>query len=348
MALENDRVFARNWVCIGFLDDVPEPGDVRPVSVAGKSLLMLRDEAGEVRVFHNFCRHRGHRLVADSGNVRGRLVCPYHAWTYRLDGRLERAPHYYGIDDHWEVGEDDCPLSLAPVRAAVWLRLVFVDLSGEAPALDDWIRPLTERWGHYDFTHLRKGSELDYRLACNWKLAIENFIDFYHVPLVHPGLNQYTNMRDCYFIEGGDLYFGQGTHPCQPDDEAAGRLPEFPQLPSEHAQRTEALCVFPNLLITVFWDNLRTILVQPTGPTTCRERVAVFFVGESALEPELAPVREVAVDRFREFNQQDIAVVEDLQISFATTEYDGGRYSPHFDRSVAHFQDLVAGRVRTD
>ena len=345
MALENAQLFGRHWVCIGFVDDVPETGDVRPVSVAGKSLLMLRDEAGAVRVFHNFCRHRGHRLVTEAGKVRDRLVCPYHAWSYRLDGRLERAPHYHGIDAHWTVSRDDGAPSLLAVRTAVWLRLVFVDLSGEAPPLDEWMRPLTDRWKHYDFSHLRQGAEIDYRLQCNWKLAIENFIDFYHVPLVHPGLNQYTNIRDCYFIEGSDLYFGQGTHPCRPDDEATGRLPEFPRLPPEHTQRTEAICVFPNLLLTVFWDNVRAILVQPTGATTCRERVAVFFVGEAALSADLAPVREVAVDRFKEFNEQDIAVVEDLQIAHATTNYDGGRYSPHFDRNVAHFQRRVAQQL---
>ena len=340
--MEQERLFARHWVCIGFIDDVAEVGDVRPVSAAGKSLLLVRSAPDEVRVFHNYCRHRGHRLVAEPCRVTDRLVCPYHAWSYGLDGKLVRAPHYHGLDQHASGGDAGVDIALAPVRSSVWLRLVFVDLSGEAPRLEEHLAPLAERWSDYDFTLLRHGVEDNYELAGNWKLAIENFIDFYHVPLVHPALQSYTRMQDCYFVNGGEVFFGQGTYPVTPQDSAVGRLPEFPNLSQETTQRTEALCIFPNLLLTVFNDNLRAILVERDGPGRCRERVGVFFVGEEALDDRLETLREVAVDRFREFNEEDVAVIENLQLAFATTEFDGGHFSPYFDRHVRHFQRLVA------
>ena len=145
LATENERLFARRWVCVGITEDVAAPGSLRPVKAAGKSLILARDLGGAIRVFHNFCRHRGMRLIDDARTGQRVILCPYHSWSYGLDGALLKTPHAAGIDRH---DRDSLPRTLpglAPVRHHVWGPLVFVDLSGEAPTFETYIAPLAER-----------------------------------------------------------------------------------------------------------------------------------------------------------------------------------------------------------
>ena len=343
--LERRTLFANRWICIGLVDDVPRPGDATPLEVAGRSVIMTRDATGAVHVFHNYCRHRGQKILTGTVRGRSRFTCPYHAWTYALDGRLLRAPHFDGPGRHGTRPVD----GLAPVRNAVWHRLVFVNLSGDAPEFTDYIAPLERRWARYDLRTVHHAESCAYDIGSNWKLAVENFIDYYHLPHVHKGLNSYSPMEDHYPIREGDCFFGQGNARYAASDEASGRLPAFPGLSDAERSVTEAVCLFPNLLVTIFSDNLRIILVEPDGAGRCRERIEVFVVGEEAMAPDLAPVRRALVERFQSFNVEDIAIVERLQDAFATTAFDGGRLSPAFDGNIHHFHRLIAkhtGRPR--
>lgn len=145
-SLERERLFAPTWACVGFGKDVPAPGDVRPVDLMGLPLILLRDHAGEIRVFHNVCSHRGLELVTEPCRVKHHLRCPYHSWTYGLDGSLTKTPMIGG------PGRNDCPgfdrsrHGLKPVRSAVWFDVVFVNLSGTAPDFADHVAPLAENY----------------------------------------------------------------------------------------------------------------------------------------------------------------------------------------------------------
>ena len=246
---------------------------------------MTRDAEGAVHVFHNYCRHRGLKILTEAVRGRSRFTCRYHAWTYALDGRLLRAPHFDGPGRHRTEPVD----GLARVRSAVWHRLVFVNLSGDAPEFADHIAPLERRWASYDLSALRHAESRSCDIAANWKLAVENFVDYYHLPHVHKGLNSYSAMEDHYPIREGDLFFGQGNASYAPSDEATGALPAFPGLDAAERSVTEAICLFPNLLVTLFDDNLRIILVEPDGAGRCRERIEVFVVGDEAMAPEARP-----------------------------------------------------------
>ena len=340
--LERRTLFSKRWVCVGLVDDVPEPGDATPGEVAGKSVILTRDATGAVHVLHNFCRHRGMKILAEPVRRRSCLVCPYHAWTYGLDGGLVRAPHFDGPGSHGSVPVE----GLARVRSAVWHRFVFVNLSGDAPEFADWIAPLERRWARYDLRTLRRAESRTLAIGSNWKLVVENFIDYYHLPYVHKDLNRYSAMEDHYSIREGDRFFGQGNARYAASDEAAGKLPTFPGLRDADQCVTEAICLFPNLLVTIFNDNLRIILVEPSGPASCRERVEVFVVGDAAAAPELAPLRRALLKRFESFNVEDIAIVERLQDAFTTTDFDGGRLSPAFDANIYHFHRLIADHTR--
>ena len=347
MQLERRTLFGGGWHAIGFAHDVANCGDIHPVmSAAGRALLLVRGREGEIRVFYNYCRHRGMQLIPAATHGRSNIVCPYHAWCYDLDGTLIRVPHRYGFGRHHERPVD-LP-GLESVRIAQWAGLVFADLSGKAPAFESYIAPLAERWAHFDLERLVPGTGMTFEVAGNWKLAVENFIDIYHVPYVHPALNQYNNMADHYFIQEGTVVVGEGNHAFIPTDEGAGKLPRFANLTPEQDATIEAISLFPNLLLTTFNDNFRVILLEPTGPGSCRERVEIFFVGEEALVAELEPYRRAVVDRFPVFNREDVAIVERLQQSFETAAFEGANFNPFFDANVAHFQHMVAQACEED
>ncbi|MBM3541186.1 MAG: aromatic ring-hydroxylating dioxygenase subunit alpha [Alphaproteobacteria bacterium] len=341
LARENERLFGRRWVFAGLVEDAPAPGTVCPVDVAGRALLLARDGAGTLRVFHNFCRHRGMRLVDEARPARA-IVCAYHGWSYALDGALLKTPHAGGLDVHDRAGLARPIPGLKPVRHTQWGPLVFVDLSGSAPAFEDHFAPLIRRWAGYDFATLRRAASRRYEIGANWKLVIENFIDVYHLPYVHPGLESYCAMRDHSFIHDNHVFIGQSTDQYAPTDAAAGALPAIPGAPEGAASRMDAFAVFPNLCMTLFHDNLRIIHCRPDGPSKTVERVEVFLSGAAAHDPALAGPREALIRRFEEFNLEDVALVERLQASLASSAWDGGHFVGPMDGGVERFQRLIA------
>ena len=186
-ALENERMFADSWVFAGLAHELARPGDVVPVTVAGRPVLLVRDGTHEVRAFHNVCRHRCLKLVDEPGNAGPTIQCPYHSWTYRLDGALHIAPYFGGRDPRAvPAGFDRAQHGLVPVKAATWHDWIFVNLSGSAPPIEDFVAPLQRQLDGLDLTRMRHVVTVDLgEIGANWKLLMENFIEPYHVPIVH-------------------------------------------------------------------------------------------------------------------------------------------------------------------
>ena len=212
---EQDVLLARTWACIGTGRRVPEVGDAMPLEFAGLPLFMLRGHDGEVRVFHNVCSHRGMVLMDKPTRTRGAIRCPYHSWTYDLDGSLRSTPMIGGTDSHTCEGFERAKHGLKPVRTATWFDAVFVNLSGDAEPFETFIAPVAKRWKDFDGADLRyeeSDSSFTLDVACNWKLAVENFCEAYHLPWIHPSLNSYSRLEDHYQIaEEEDGYAGQGS-----------------------------------------------------------------------------------------------------------------------------------------
>ena len=215
--LERDRLFAPSWACLGHAADVPRAGDLRPVRLLGVPLLMARAAGGAVRVFHNVCSHRGNELVWEPCRVKGAIRCPYHAWTYDLEGRLTGTPNIGGFGVHEAEGFDRAAHGLRAVRSAVWLDLVFVNLTGDAEPFEAWIRPLAQRFErlggagyerrlHPATTH----GEFRFDVRANWKLAVENNLDAAHLPWIHPSLNRQSPLEDHYCFLDHPRFAGQG------------------------------------------------------------------------------------------------------------------------------------------
>ena len=165
--LEQRLIFRRSWVLAGYTHELANPGDMRPIEVAGIPLLMVRDEAGDIRVFQNVCRHRGARLLDAGCQGKQSIVCPYHSWTYSLDGRLQRRPHFYGGDSHDVVTDAKDVGGLIPVRAERWHHWVMVNIDGNAPPLDEHLAFIDNAIEGYDFSAMSHAGTLTFDIDTN-------------------------------------------------------------------------------------------------------------------------------------------------------------------------------------
>lgn len=338
-------MFRPAWVGVAPEDRVAAPGSICPVEAAGQPLLLVRDGSGEPRVFHNVCRHRGTLLATAPARCRS-ITCPYHGWTYGLDGSLRETPHFEGFGAHGHGGIEPARHGLIPVRSAVWNRVVFVNISGDAPPFDDRIAPLARRWAHFDFSLLRYGQGVSHEIPVNWKTATENFLESYHLPVVHRTLNRYSALEHHNLVLEGEAFFGQQSTRYAPRDGAAGRLPVFPGLSDAQADRAEYLCLFPNVWVSCVRDHFRVSFVEPVAPDRTRIRWEFFFVGDAAMAPELREAREALIGRVMAVFEEDAEVLRRLQAGRASWAFDGGRFSPHHERTVHRFLRMVAARVR--
>ena len=300
--------FVNGWVGVGVAQRIPNKGDVLPVSVAGRSLLMTRDREGNVHVFHNACRHRGTQLVAEACHPpNGIMTCIYHAWSYGVDGRLVAAPNC-AVD---RATKDK--LGLLPVRMAMWWDIVFVNLSGTAEPFEDFIRPLAGHLSKYDFAPLRLVGVADIPAEANWKVVAENAVDILHVPHVHPQLGYENGYGYDLHVLSRNIY-GYLT----PDvvDEATLKYlpgPLFPDGPPGYKSSIDLNYIFPNTSILVAPTFVQVTIREPNGVTATKQRYHAYLLGEQAVkeygEATMKGLREVAGQDLETIRRQQVARV---------------------------------------
>ncbi|MGC1306518.1 MAG: aromatic ring-hydroxylating dioxygenase subunit alpha [Phormidesmis sp.] len=354
---ERQTVFYQQWVCVGLASDVPHPGDVYPTDVAGMPIVLVRDggkavngrkAGGELRAFHNVCRHRGLQLVNQPCNVPGNIRCPYHSWTYKLDGQLKSTPHFGGYYKDTYDGFDRAEKGLAPIRCEQWLDLVFVNLSGDASPLGEYLQPVIDRWSGYDLSLLRREAK-EVGLVCkaNWKLAVENFSESYHLSWVHPALNSLSRMEDHFAFDVGDIHVGQGSLKYNSGVLNGKSLPTFPGLEVNGQQTVaEYVSVFPNLMLGIHPDYFLAFTVNPISPGKSIERMVFYFVGDEAMRPENEALRHLPIDLWQLTNDEDIDMIERMQTGRKSPSFDGGCFSPELEKPVYRFQRKIAETVK--
>ena len=361
---ERQSVFSQHWVCVGLSSDVPNQGDVFPVDIAGIPIVLVRtasdskpasaDETGvkstgSLQAFHNICRHRGLQLVDKACNVRSHLRCPYHSWTYRLDGSLKSTPHFGGYYQDTYEGFDRQEKGLKPIRCEQWLDLAFVNLSGDAPPLSEYLQPVIERWSSYDLNLLRREPrEVTLQCNANWKLAVENFSESYHLSWVHPSLNSCSRMEDHFSFEVGPVHVGQGSLRYNRGTIEGRKLPTFPNLESQSkATVAEYVTTFPYLMLGVHPDYFLVFMVNPLAPDKSTERMVFYFVEDAAMTPENEALRHLPIDLWQETNDEDVVMIERMQAGRQSPGFDGGCFSPALERPVYQFQQKIAQSVQS-
>src|SRR5210317_2101130 len=346
---ERDTIFSNNWTCVAFTHDVSESGSVYPVNLMGIPLLVVRDREYCVRVFHNVCSHRGVQLVDGAQKLSGMLCCPYHSWTYDLTGRLVATPHVGGINTHQVDGLDCAKHGLKAVRCHEWMGLIFVDLNGALEPFESRIESLLARWDawiperNYDDLEADPAhGQLEIELACNWKLAVENYCEAYHLPWVHPGLNTYSRLDDHYNIESYGNYSGQGSLVYRQLEGSNGaKFADFKDLDAKWDTAAEYLSVYPNVLLGMHRDHAFAIVLVPNGPEETEENIHLYYA-----TPETdAELRAKNTEQWKVVFEEDIFVVEGMQRGRHGVNFDGGRVSPAMDGPTHWFHDWVAGKV---
>jgi choline monooxygenase len=349
-AEEMRLLMGRHWVCIGFEHDVAQAGDLHPVVFGGMPLLMARDSAGELRVFHNVCSHRGAMLVDEPQCGAARITCPYHRWMYRLDGALEHTHHVGGFRVHVTPEADPEQLGLVPIATRVWNGYVFVDLSGAAGSFDDYIRPTAERMAPIDFDIIRHDPAFDgtFELRSNWKIIVENFVESYHVPQVHPELQKFNPMSAHFQILGGAAYAGQGgTAYGSADNPVPMPGDDLPLMDTLVAQpfSYESLYVFPNLILAPVQNMMFSIVVYPIAAGVTLERIAFFFYTDTSMTEQHREGRKAVADAILQVNNEDIAIVESCQRGRHSPAFAGGVFMSNQEATSLLVQRVFAGRL---
>lgn len=323
---ETKQIFRRTWQLAGRLDQVAQPGSYFTTEVAGEPVLIVRDRNGNLRGFHNVCRHRASILAVGAGQCE-QFRCPYHGWTYELNGKLIGTPDFQGVENFDRHG-----YGLAPVQLETWEQFIFVKLDAAAPySLTDWLEDIPQQTRHLHANKMQFVERRDYVIECNWKVYVDNYVEGYHVPIVHPSL-----MRELDFQRYRTLpkrFYSRQDAPIKTGNDPQRRY-------QQTAAQAAALYfwVFPNLMLNIYPDNLSVNLILPLGHERTLTIFEWFFHEPAA--PGAAEKIRRTVELSDEVQAEDIRACEWVQKGLRSMSYDRGRYSVKRENGLHHFHSL--------
>ncbi len=339
---EREFFLDSTWVCAGRSADVSEPKCQKAIKVGHTSVLLSRDADGVLHVFANICRHRGHELLpCGASAIRGVIQCPYHAWTYELSGELRIAPHFGDVPNF-----DQANLGLVTVRHAEWNGWVFVNVSGNAPNFLDHVDALDRIFANYELHRLLPAATHEYVLEANWKLAIENYQECYHCPLIHPELcrvsehssgDNYNYTGDAGLWVGGTMDLEDFAATMSLDGASGGEV--LRGLNDQQRRQVDYIGVFPNLLVSLHPDYVMTHTLTPLTPTSTHVECQWLFAPESISKPGFDPA--YASDFWHLTNGQDWAAVQSVQRGMQSPKYVPGLLADNED-AVYQWVSLIA------
>ena len=328
-ATELDRLFRQMWICVGRGEEVATPGQFVLRELPGDNVIVTRAQDGKVHAFHNVCRHRGTRLCTDHvGTFAGSIQCPYHAWTYGLDGRLLGAPH---MDEVPHFRKEDYPLNA--LQADEWDGHVFVNFSTSAPPLRHQLGELPAKFDQWGMSELRLGHRIVYDVKANWKLIIQNYNECLHCPNLHPALNKLSHylsgenepLRTTYM--GGRMDLRPGVETLSMDGTCPRAL--LPGLSGEDRRRVYYYAIFPNMLLSLHPDYMMVHTLWPVAPDRTINVCEWHFHPEELRKPGFNA--SDAIEFWDLTNRQDWHVCELSQAGIASKGYRPGPYSNRED-----------------
>jgi choline monooxygenase len=329
--IEREEVFGRNWIAVGRIDQVAAEGQFFTVEIAGEPLVVVRGSDGELRAFFNVCRHHAAAVANTACGTVEYLRCPYHGWTYGLDGSLKGAPEFTGVSNF-----DRRANGLIPVRVETWEHFVFVTLDPGAASLSAFLGNLPERVATLDLSGLRFFARKTYTLACNWKVYVDNYLDGgYHVPHLHKGLNSVLDYKQ-YTIENSEHYSLQSSPIVSSEEHESFAA-------TRTGDRACYYWLYPNFMINIYEGVMDTNLVLPLATDRCLVQFDFFFkdVSDGARQ---ANIESVAVsDRIQD---EDVDICESVQRGLRSRAYGMGRLSMRREGGEHLFHRLLAADLR--
>ena len=350
-AIERKKLFEDRWVAVGVASSLPNPGDAKPFDLLGIPLIILRDKDNKIRVFHNVCSHRGYKLLHKACRLKNVIRCPYHSWSYDLKGDLVATPHLGGINQHEHEDFEKSKSNLKEVRSAIWIDLIMVNISNNEISFEEYIKTLEDRWSEFwtkeDQQMIYHANDYGYFLLkakCNWKFAVENYCESYHLPFVHPNLNSYSKIDDHYHIQGlSNRFAGQGTVVYNPRFENDEEFPTFPGWNKKKERYAEYVALFPNVMLGIHKDHYYAYWLEPISHNYTKEHMEVYYVGEeAALSNKYKSLREQNYKQWHSIQSEDLMIIEGMQEGRNSPVYNGGNFSPVLDNPTHHFHKWVA------
>jgi choline monooxygenase len=318
LAMERRAVFARSWQLVAHQGQLAEPGDHVVGEIGQVPVLVVRGADGVLRAFPNVCRHRAGPLALCDGKGARALHCKYHGWTYTLEGQLRSAPE---MQDACDFRVED--IRLPPLRVHEWQGLVFVALDAEAPAFEAVYGGIAERIAPIDLAAMRYLRRDSYDIACNWKVYVDNFLEGYHLPHVHPGLSRVLDYR-AYDTELFAWHSLQSS-PLRNSADIYGDGQAFYYF------------VYPNVMLNIMPGRLQTNRILPLGPDRCRVEFDYYYAQDAAAQARI----DADAGFSDQVQQEDIAICEAVQKGLASGTYTAGRLNPKRESGVWHFHNLL-------
>jgi Rieske 2Fe-2S family protein len=338
-AWEQRHFFDAQWMCVGRSEDLAEPGDQRAESLGTAGVFLTRGQDGILRAFANVCSHRGHELLPCGTTARhGRVICPYHSWSYTLEGDVWTAPGFKDLADF-----DATEHGLTRLPCTEWHGLIFVDGSGTAPDLEEELAELEPLIAPYEPERLRVAGTHDYVVAANWKILSENYQECYHCPMIHPELCEVSPPKsgDNYRTDGpwvgGTMDLREDMETMSLDGRSGGVM--LRGLDAEGLRMVNYIYVFPNVLISLHPDFVMTHRLTPLGPDSTRIECAWSFAPEALELPGFDP--SYAINFWDITNQQDWEACASVQRGLASPHARPGPMGGEED-AVYQFVTMIA------
>jgi choline monooxygenase len=325
---EREKIFARNWQAVGHVHQLVNPGDFFTTELQGEPLLLVRDAKDELRGFFNVCRHRAGPPAEGCGSKK-LFRCSYHGWTYGLDGALISAPEFEGVEDFRSE-----QFALKPIRVEEWFNLIFVNLDPAAEPLAKTLGELPQQAARFPFADMKLSERRTYDMKCNWKTYVDNYLEGYHLPSVHPGLNRELDYN-AYTVEPYARHVRQFSpiRGAQPGDATPRRYQE-----TREDLTTDYFWIFPNWMLNCYPDNVSLNIILPLK---AERTLAIFewYLPDKELHSKAA--RE-AVEFSHQIQLEDVAICEQVQKNLHSRSYERGRYSVKQERGVHAFHRMYA------
>jgi Rieske 2Fe-2S family protein len=322
-AQEREKIFSTQWVLVRHQSQIAKAGDYFISEVAGENLIVVRDKRSTIRGFYNVCRHRGTRLREDQSGHASAIQCPYHAWTYALDGRLIGAPHMDEVP-----GFDKADYSLHAVNLALWEGFIFVNLADSPAPLEEWFAPLAGKFSRWNLSALRSAKRIEYDVRANWKLIFENYSECYHCGGVHPELSKISpydsaenDLTEGPFL-GGFMRIAKGKSLTMSGNACALAMEQFGE---EDFRLVFYYSIFPNMLLSLHPDYVMVHQLSPQSPERTLILCDWFFHPDAFKRGDFDP--DDAIEFWDMINRQDWHVCELSQQGIASRAYEPGPYS---------------------
>ena len=354
LSYEREKVFFDKWTVVGVGSSIPNPGDVKPYNLLGIPLILIRGKDLKIRVFHNVCSHRGFKLLDKPCKLKNVIRCQYHSWSYDFEGKLVATPHIGGLNKHHSKKFNKDKSHLKEIKSKIWMDIIFVNINSNEIDFDEYIKPLEQRWSNFIskedqklIVHSNDYGYFNLDVKCNWKFAIENYCESYHLPTIHPELNKVSNINDHYHIKGlPNRFAGQGSKKYAQPIIGNKKFNTFPNWEKNMLKNSEYIALFPNVMMGLHVDHFYVFWLEPLSINKTKEHMQMYYIGNnSANGEELKDLRKENARFWKDVMLEDISAIEGMQDGRNSPAYNGGNFSPVMDQPTHQFHKWVANSL---